>query len=128
VILARRTVVIDVEAFRARLGPLPGAAVALFTDDELAPLATRRDPVPSLAARFAAKQAVVQALADLGLDGAVDERDVEVLTDESGAPRLRLVGAAAAAMSGRTAHVSLSHDGPAAGALVVLQARPDGPP
>lgn len=76
----------------------------------------------SLAARFAAKEATIKVL-EPGPDGPVPAwRDIEVLRLGTGACRLRLHGTAAylAARAGiaRTA-VSLSHEGPAACAVVV---------
>ena len=65
----------------------------LFTDDELAYVAPKADPVPSLAARFAAREAVMKALG-LGL-GAFGFHDVWVDRRESGEPHLNVTGRAA---------------------------------
>ncbi|QQR99856.1 MAG: holo-ACP synthase [Austwickia sp.] len=78
-------------------------------------------PVESLAARFAAKEAVAKALATRG---GLGWRDVEVRTDEYGAPSLHLTGsvaARAAELGVRRLHVSLSHDGGLAIAFVVAE-------
>ena len=91
----------------------------LFTDGELALAAGRADPVPALAVRFAAKEAVMRALG-VGL-GAFSFHEVEVLRLASGAPELRVTGGAADLAAGRgvTAwHISLSHSAATAGAVV----------
>ena len=51
-----------------------------------------RDKVPSLAARFAAKEATMKALGT-GMNG-IDWRDIEVLSNADGAPSLCLYGRA----------------------------------
>ena len=78
-----------------------------------------------LAARFAAKEAFVKAWsgARRGLPpllAAVDLREIEVVDDGHGRPALRLHGAVAAAVGERGTHLSLSHDGPSAIAVVIL--------
>lgn len=81
-----------------------------------------------LAARFAAKEALIKALdgARWGLPpllGGVDLREIELRLDAWGRPRLCLTGAvaAAAAAAGVTAvQVSLSHEGGCALASVIL--------
>ena len=86
----------------------------------------------SLAARWAAKEAVIKAWSSTCfghpevIDPAfVDLREIEVRTDAWGRPAIRLHGAIAHAMSGYEVLVSLSHD-PAADiavAFVVVQHR-----
>ena len=58
--------VVDVERFRRVLARTPTLRERLFTAAELAYVAPRLDPVPSLAARFAAREAVMKSLG-LGL-------------------------------------------------------------
>lgn len=65
----------------------------VFTEGEVAYCMRHRDPVPSLAARFAAKEAAMKALGT-GHSRGVLWKDVEVLR-ESGPPQLRLHGGAA---------------------------------
>lgn len=83
----------DIERFRRSLGRTPGLAGRLFTEGELAYAQGKHDPVPSLAARFAAKEAVMKALG-VGL-GAFGFHDVEVTRADSGEPSLVLRGQAA---------------------------------
>ena len=84
---------VEIERFRVVLGRTPGVAGRLFTDAEQAYGRQARDPVPRLAARFAAKEAAMKALG-VGI-GAFRFRDVEVVKEPSGAPSLKLTGAAA---------------------------------
>ena len=65
----------------------------IFTPAELAYVAPKADPVPSLAARFAAREAVMKAMG-LGL-GAFGFHDVWVEVHDSGAPWLVVTGRAA---------------------------------
>ncbi|MCB0977964.1 MAG: holo-ACP synthase [Acidimicrobiales bacterium] len=84
---------VDVDRMRRALERTPGLVSRLFTEDERAYAEEARDPAPRYAARFAAKEAVMKAL-EVGL-GAFDWHDVEVVRTSSGAPRLRVIGAAA---------------------------------
>ncbi|HWH44659.1 MAG TPA: holo-ACP synthase [Thermoleophilaceae bacterium] len=95
----------------------PGLAERLFTPGELAYARARARPASHLAARFCAKEAVAKAL---GLE-AWAFRDVEVVAT-SGAPALRLSGAAAARARelGAEPRISLTHTRDMAGAAAVL--------
>ncbi len=84
---------VEVERFRRALTQRPGIADRLFTPAEQAYGRRQRDPAERLAARFAAKEAVMKALG-VGL-GAFAFHDVEVVRAASGAPSLRVSGAAA---------------------------------
>ena len=65
----------------------------VFTDGEIAYCTKRRDPVPHLAGRFAAKEAAMKALGT-GQSRGVTWKDIEVVRG-GGPPRLRLHGGAA---------------------------------
>jgi holo-[acyl-carrier protein] synthase len=111
---------VEIERFREVLRRRPRVRTRLFSAAEESLVGRRSDPVPSLAARFAAKEAVMKALST-GIGG-VDFADIEVLSRPSGAPRLEVSGRAAAraAALGVTAwHVSLSHTDSHATAVVV---------
>ncbi len=113
---------VEVERFRRVLGRRPGLAERLLTEAERADAARLPDPGPRLAARFAAKEAVLKALG-VGI-GAAAFRDVEVVRDTSGRPSLSLAGAAArlAARHGVTRwHLSLTHTDRLAVASVVAE-------
>ena len=66
----------------------------VYTDGEIAYCTRQRDPVPSLAGRFAAKEAAMKALGT-GHSQGVLWRDIEVVR-QSGPPQLRFHGGAAA--------------------------------
>lgn len=107
--------VADVARLAAALERVPRLRERLFTPGE------RDLPVRSLAARFAAKEAVAKAL---GSPGGMSWQDCEVVREPSGAPRLVVRGTvapAAAACGISVWHLSLSHDGPVAVAMVVAE-------
>ena len=111
---------VEVDRFRTVLGRTPGVATRLFTEGERAAGARRRDPAQRLAARFAAKEAVMKALG-VGL-GAFPFHDVEVVNAASGQPDLVLRGKAAtlAASQGVTGwRLSLTHTDRTAHAVAV---------
>ncbi len=85
---------VEIARFRQVLERRPRVADRLFTEGEKAYGQRGRDPAPRLAARFAAKEAVMKALG-VGI-GAFAFRDVEVVSQESGAPTLVLRGEAEA--------------------------------
>jgi holo-[acyl-carrier protein] synthase len=116
---------VDVARLRRTLERTPTFASRTFTDGERALAGSRKDPVPALAARFAAKEAVMKALG-VGL-GAFALKDVEVVRLESGQPVLALHGAAAALAAERGVaewHLSLTHTALVAVAMVVAAAGP----
>ena len=83
---------VDIERFRISLARTPSMRERLFTPEELAYVAPKADPVPSLAARFAAREAVMKAMG-LGL-GAFGFHDVWVSRADSGEPSLVVGGRA----------------------------------
>lgn len=101
----------------------------VFTDEEIAYCQRRRDPVPHLAARFAAKEAGLKALGT-GLRMGVRWKELEVRRERGEAPRLVLSGrtrALARAKGAQRVFLSLTHDGDYALAQVVLVGgEPDG--
>lgn len=68
----------------------------LFTDRERAYALRHRDPIPRLAVRFAAKEAVLKLIDGLS-PFSVDWRSIEVTTCGGGRPAIRLGGEAAEA-------------------------------
>ena len=114
---------VDVERFRRLLARRPRFAERVFSPAERAEAAARHDPVPGLAARFAAKEAVMKSLS-VGL-GAFDFADVEVVRTEGGAPALTVAGRAADLATERSVvgwHVSLTHTASVAVAIAVAYA------
>lgn len=111
--------VVNVERFRTALERTPALRSRVFTSAELDSLASRADSAPSLAARFAAREATMKALG-VGL-GAFELHDVSIRTRETGAPELVVVGRAAEiahAQGVKVWHVSLSHTQDTAVAVV----------
>jgi len=91
-----------------------------FTSEERTLLASRSDPVPGMAARFAAKEAFQKSY-----PRTLGWRDVGVIHDSRGAPKLSYAADLAAEMQERgwRAHLSLSHARHQAAAVVVMEAR-----
>jgi holo-[acyl-carrier protein] synthase len=107
--------VVDVARFTQSLGRTPLLAARLFTDAE------QLLPPASLAARFAAKEALAKALgAPVGLRW----RDAEVHRGADGRPHITMHGtvAARAVLLGvHETHLSLSHDAGIASAVVIAE-------
>jgi len=94
----------------------------VFTEQELEYCRRRRDPIPHLAARFAAKEATLKALGT-GLRMGVKWRELEVRRERGQAPIMVLSGrcrAIAEAKGGRRVLLSLTHDGDYAMAQAML--------
>lgn len=94
----------------------------VFTSGERADMAGRRDQIPGLAARFAAKEATMKALRIA--DEAIPWNSISVVRDRFGRPTMALTGAAAALAGDRDVgelDVSLTHEGPLAVAVVIAQ-------
>ncbi len=114
--------VVLVERFIAALERTPLLAERLFTEAERTTASSNPRSPDSLAARFAAKEAVAKAL---GAPTGLSWHDCEIVSDPDGRPWLTVSGtvAAAAAERGVTRwHLSLSHDGGIASAMVVAEA------
>jgi len=105
----------DIARFVASLERTPELLARLFTDAEAAL------PAASLAARFAAKEALAKAL---GAPPGLVWQHAEVVKDAAGRPFFTLTGtvlARAKELGVSTAHLSLTHDGGIASAMVVLE-------
>lgn len=116
---------VDVDRFRMSLARTPTMRDRLFVDEELAYVAPKIDPVPSLAARFAAREAVMKAMG-LGL-GAFGFHEVWVTRAESGAPSLAITGRALELAIDRGIthwHLTITHTDLVAIAHVVAEQRP----
>ncbi len=107
---------VDVSRIERALDRRPRLAGRLFTDAELEYASARRRPARHLAARFAAKEAVVKALG-MGPGSAV--RQIEVVAGSP--PQIRLHDEAArfADERGLTVKVSLSHEREMAAAVAI---------
>jgi holo-[acyl-carrier protein] synthase len=108
--------VVDIARFQASLERTPGLLERVFTESE------RTLSAASLAARFAAKEAVGKAL---GNPGDLSWQDAEVRSEPSGRPYLVVSGTVAARakeLGVARWHLSLSHDAGIASAMVVAEA------
>ena len=102
----------------------------VFTDEEIAYCTRRADPVPHLAARFAAKEAALKALGT-GLAMGIRWRELEVRRERGQAPTMVLTGRCGAIARAKGAErilVSLTHDGDYAMAHVMILGRADDVP
>ena len=109
------TDLVDVARFEESIDRTPTLRERLFTPTEAG-----LEP-ESLAARFAAKEALAKAL---GAPGGLSWQDAEVVTATDGRPSFALSGtvaARAADLGVESVHLSLSHDGGFALAFVVLE-------
>jgi holo-[acyl-carrier protein] synthase len=104
--------VVDIDRFIQSLDRSPGLREKLFTVSE-------RNLTPqSLAARFAAKEALYKALSPThGLQW----HDAEVINAPNGKPEFLFRGEIADLVDGARVHLSLSHDAGIASAMVVLE-------
>jgi holo-[acyl-carrier protein] synthase len=104
--------VVDIARFQESLERTPALKERLFTPRE------SELKISSLAARFAAKEALVKAL---------DARDVfawhdaEVVNELSGRPSFIFSGPLATRIDGAVVHLTLSHDAGMASAMVVIE-------
>jgi holo-[acyl-carrier protein] synthase len=117
---------VHVPAFAEQLA-LPGSRFeGVFLPGELRDARGRTtDPARHLAARWAAKEAVVKGWSAslFGTAPVMSEHVhhlIEVVSDAWGRPRIRLHGEVADHLAGHSLEVSLSHDGDYATAYVVL--------
>ena len=108
---------VDIPRFERSLERTPRLIERLFADAE------RSLRPHSLAARYAAKEALIKALG--GSDG-VHWTDIEIASEPSGRPVFALSGTTAATVAERgidALHLSLSHDADVAIAYVIAEAR-----
>lgn len=107
--------VVDVARFVDTLHRVPALRVRLFTPEE------RQMPETSLAARFAAKEAIAKAL---GAPAGMSWQDATVRRIAGSQPVVEVTGtvaAAAAAAGVDRFHLSISHDAGIASAVVIAE-------
>ena len=103
---------IEIDRVERALERRPRLAERLFTDGELAYARDRARPGRHLAARFAAKEAVIKALGR-----PVAPREIEVVSGEP--PAVRLHGRAAELAGGGEVVISLTHSRETAAAVAI---------
>ena len=107
--------VVDIARFEETLERTPALRERLFTPEE------RGHGIASLAARFAAKEALAKSL---GAPGGMEWTDARVVTNGDGRPSLEIGGtvqARANDLGVDSFHLSLSHDAGIASAVVIAE-------
>lgn len=107
---------VEIERLERALARTPRLAERLFTEGEREYASGRSRPGRHLAARFAAKEATIKALA---LADGAPMHQIEVVSGVP--PSLRLSGRAAEAAAGRRLHLSLTHTDDHASAVVIAE-------
>ena len=104
--------VVDIARFQESLERTPGLKDRLFTEGE------KSKGIASLAARFAAKEALAKAL---HVPAGLNWQDCEVINLENGRPVFLFHNQIAELIDGADVHLSLSHDAGIAPAMVVIE-------
>jgi holo-[acyl-carrier protein] synthase len=116
--------IVEIERLRTAIDRLKDRFVdRIFTPDERQYCSGRREAAQHYAARFAAKEALFKALGT-GWANGVSWLDAEVRKEQQGPPSLALHGEAkrlSANLGVRTIHLSLTHSGNYAVAMVILE-------
>lgn len=107
---------LEIDRLERALERHPRLAERVFTASERDYAATRARPGRHLAARFAAKEAVIKAL---GLADSLALGEIEVIAGKP--PTAHLSGRVAAAAAGRRVEISLTHSERFAAAVAVIQ-------
>ena len=92
----------------------------IFTPGEIAYCRSRQNMYQHFAARFAAKEAVSKALST-GWSGEFNWKDVEVMNDDSGQPRISLGGKLKVKLADSAVFVSISHSESHVVAMAVIE-------
>lgn len=104
--------VVNISRFEESLVRTPSLRERLFKQSEL------ERPINSLAARFAAKEAIAKAMDS---KENFHWQDVEIINLASGKPTFLLTGSTAQYLDGKRIHLTLSHDAGVASAMVVIE-------
>jgi len=106
--------VVDIARFEESLTRTPGLKARVFT-----PAESERS-IASLAARFAAKEALAKAL---NAKTVFNWQEAEVVNEPTGKPTFIFHGAMAARLVDATVHLTLSHDAGVASAMVIVEGK-----
>jgi holo-[acyl-carrier protein] synthase len=104
--------VVDIQRFKESLERTPGLKLKLFTETE------RIKSIQSLAARYAAKEALVKAL---NAENGILWHEAEVVNLEGGKPVFIFYGTVADLVDSANVHLSISHDAGIATAIVIVE-------
>ena len=92
----------------------------IYTPQELAYCSSKQNMYQHLAARFAAKEAAGKALAT-GWSGEFRWKDVEIMNNPSGQPRITITGKLREKLSSSRIYLSISHSDNHVVAMVVIE-------
>jgi holo-[acyl-carrier protein] synthase len=104
--------VVDINRFKQSLERTPSLELKLFTEAE------RTKSIHSLAARFAAKEALIKALNAVN---GIAWHEAEVVNLASGKPEFLFYVAVADLVDGAKVHLSISHDAGIGTAIVIVE-------
>lgn len=103
--------VVNIDRFKQSLERTPGLKKKLFTETE------GIKSIQSLAARFAAKEALIKAL---NAENGIVWHEAEVVNLEGGKPAFIFYGDLAEIVDGASVHLSISHEAGIATAIVIV--------
>ena len=106
--------VVAIDRFEESLDRTPGLLTRVFTPNEA------KLNISSLAARFAAKEALAKAL---NAKAAFNWQEAEVINEDSGKPNFQFTGEMANRLADFNVHLTLSHDAGIASAMVIVEAK-----
>ena len=117
---------VDLARFERATSRTPRLVSRLFADDEIVAgdASERALPLRSLAARFAAKEALIKAVGD---STGMRWHDMRIVSDTLGNPSFQVLGAMSGILARRgvtALHLSMSHDGGLAIAYVIAEGPP----
>lgn len=114
--------IVDIARIKQVINRTPRFLQRVFTVQELDYCFSKKDPYPSLAARFAAREAL-RKIDNIFIKG-IGFHDSEVMVDSEGRPQLTLYGEALAKARDARIHnldISLSHSREQAIAVVIAE-------
>ena len=106
--------VVAIDRFQESLTRTPSLLNRVFTPNEA------KLNLSSLAARFAAKEALAKAL---NAKAAFNWQEAEVVNEASGKPNFQFMGEMANRLADFNVHLTLSHDAGIASAMVIVEAK-----
>jgi len=106
--------VVDIARFEESLTRTPGLKARVFTSAEA------ERSIASLAARFAAKEALAKAL---NAKTVFNWQEAEIINESTGKPAFIFHGAMAVRLADFTVHLTLSHDAGIASAMVIVESK-----
>jgi len=121
------TDIIEVDRIKKQLSEQSGLKEDLFTSCEIDYCESKINKAQHYAARFAAKEAFLKALGS-GLINGMRFTDIEIRNDEAGKPSIQLYGKVLEyfhQLNISSIHLSISHIGSIANAIVLTEKQPN---